>query len=173
MSEANPKPDTEPLTTPNQPATNPFHDPADLAKSEDANRAQPKVQLSEMTTHVIDDIPGTPPSAAPDDSATQQHPGDPMRTTNISPPSVLSPTTQVIVPVDARIAGLVAIFPSFDHDLLRDVLNECNNDEEQAVDILLGMSDPNHVPSTTVTNVSGSMPPFGMKYLTHAIYSAT
>jgi hypothetical protein len=157
MSELNPKLDTEPLTL-NQPPTNPFHDTPDPTGSEDAGSAEPKVQSSEMTAHVIDDIPRTSPSAAQGDSAAQQHQVEPTPTAERSPPpSVAPPTTQDTAPVDGRIAGLVAIFPTFDHDLLRDVLNECNNNEEQAVDVLLGMSDPNHVPSTNVANVSRSM----------------
>lgn len=58
------------------------------------------------------------------------------------------------MPVDPKIASLAAIFPAFDQDLLRDILNECNGNEEQAVDVLLGMSDPNHVPSATTATVS-------------------
>lgn len=142
-----------------EPALNPFHDP--IALSEPPT-AKPNSEPSEMTTHVSNDTSATPLSA--------QHPETPGTTNTTSPAPRTVPTESPIasppaVPapvrndaaVDPQIASLVAIFPNFDHDLLRDVLNECNGNEDQAVDILLGMSDPNHVPSTNVANVSGHL----------------
>ena len=58
---------------------------------------------------------------------------------------------------DPSIAGLLAIFPTFDHDVLKEILAQCNGNEEQAVDVLLGISDPTHVPTTvpaSATDVS-------------------
>ena len=158
MSESNPKPEAEPLTTPDEPPTTTSRDTNRSVGPEDTNSAESEVQSSEMTAHVIDGINETSPSAAQGDVLTQQPPVEPTHTP-VSPPSGATPTaaTQDASPIDPAIASLVAIFPTFDHDLLRDVLNECNNNEERAVDILLGMSDPNHVPSTNVANVSGSM----------------
>ncbi|KAF9520973.1 hypothetical protein BS47DRAFT_1335060 [Hydnum rufescens UP504] len=63
------------------------------------------------------------------------------------------PIEQAAIP-DPRIVPLLAIFPTFDHAILADVLDSCNGNEEKAVDILLGMTDPDHIPQTNVQDIS-------------------
>ncbi|KAI0001250.1 hypothetical protein BJV74DRAFT_88590 [Russula compacta] len=48
---------------------------------------------------------------------------------------------------DPKIAGLHAIFPDYDAALLYSVVDSVGGDEDQAVDALLAMSDPDHVPT--------------------------
>lgn len=116
--------------------------------------APPKSESEDMTTHVNHEVT-TPPAPAP----AQQHP---ERTPTLETTTPSSPTHIPAAPppqtredeVDPAIASLVAIFPTFDHDLLREILRECGGNEEQAVDILLGMSDPSHVPTINATTVS-------------------
>ncbi|KAI0039766.1 hypothetical protein FA95DRAFT_1684134 [Auriscalpium vulgare] len=48
---------------------------------------------------------------------------------------------------DPQIASLHAIFPDFDAALLQSVLESVGGNEDRAVDALLGMSDPEHVPT--------------------------
>jgi len=47
--------------------------------------------------------------------------------------------------VDPRIASLHAMFPDFDDSLLLSVLQSVNGDQDQAIDTLLGMSDPDYI----------------------------
>lgn len=151
MSELTTKPEVDHPASSTEPSVNLLHDP-DTALSSTATK--PNSEPSEMTADVSGDTAATPAPAQHSDSphetsATVSPTLDPPAQTEVTSP----PAVQNDPPVDPHIASLVAIFPTFDHDLLRDVLNECNNNEEQAVDVLLGMSDPNHVPSTTVANV--------------------
>ncbi|KAI0066034.1 hypothetical protein BV25DRAFT_1820881 [Artomyces pyxidatus] len=52
---------------------------------------------------------------------------------------------------DPQIASLHAIFPDFDASLLQTVLESVGGDQDRAVDTLLGMSDPDHVPTAAPT----------------------
>ncbi|KAJ8583469.1 hypothetical protein M405DRAFT_845796 [Rhizopogon salebrosus TDB-379] len=47
--------------------------------------------------------------------------------------------------VDPRIASLHAMFPDFDDSLLLSVLQSVNGNHDQAIDTLLGMSDPDYI----------------------------
>ncbi|KAI9455471.1 hypothetical protein BJY52DRAFT_1280236 [Lactarius psammicola] len=50
---------------------------------------------------------------------------------------------------DPKIAPLHAIFPDFDAAILYSVIDSVGGDQDRAVDALLSMSDPEHVPSST------------------------
>ncbi|EJU04347.1 hypothetical protein DACRYDRAFT_20909 [Dacryopinax primogenitus] len=52
-------------------------------------------------------------------------------------------------PADPRIAPLQAMFPDFDQTVLSSVLNACDGNPDQAIETLLGMSDPSYVPQET------------------------
>lgn len=149
---------SEPTNTENKPQTgtpeslpNPFDDTSAAPKSASPVSEPP----APIMTHVSGEIASSP--VAQPDAATSTVPAlETTPATPISPPSttpVAQSPRQAEQPIDPRIAGLVAIFPTFDHDLLRDVLNQCNNNEDQAVDVLLGLSDPDHVPATNVATV--------------------
>ncbi|KAF5326273.1 hypothetical protein D9611_000383 [Ephemerocybe angulata] len=47
---------------------------------------------------------------------------------------------------DPRVAGLRAMFPDYDEAILLAILESANGREEGAIEILLGMSDPNYKP---------------------------
>lgn len=145
------------------PPPNPFRDTSNESTNTSETpiaAAPPKSESEDMTTHVNHEVT-TPPAPAP----AQQHPerttAPTLETTTPSSPTHIpaAPPPPVTQPrederVDPAIASLVAIFPTFDHDLLREILRECGGNEEQAVDILLGMSDPSHVPTMNATTVS-------------------
>lgn len=61
------------------------------------------------------------------------------------PPPVETTLAAADEPTDPRIAPLQAIFPDFDPTVLSSVLDACNGDQERAIEMLLGMSDPNYV----------------------------
>jgi len=69
----------------------------------------------------------------------------------LPPPAPVTTTLGAIddEPVDPRLASLLAIFPNFDPTVLGSVLDACDGDQERAVEMLLGMSDPNYVPQET------------------------
>lgn len=46
-------------------------------------------------------------------------------------------------PTDPQIAALKAIFPDYDDVILQSVLQSVNGNQDRAIDVLLGMSDPN------------------------------
>ncbi|KAF8581594.1 hypothetical protein K439DRAFT_1414134 [Ramaria rubella] len=47
-------------------------------------------------------------------------------------------------PADPKVAALLAMFPDFDSSLLQSVLESVSGDQDRAVDVLLGMSDPSY-----------------------------
>ncbi|KAJ8521827.1 hypothetical protein ONZ45_g1530 [Pleurotus djamor] len=49
---------------------------------------------------------------------------------------------------DPRVAALQAMFPTFDDLVLQSVLESVNWDQDRAIDMLLGMSDPEYKPET-------------------------
>ncbi|KAJ8473401.1 hypothetical protein ONZ51_g7887 [Trametes cubensis] len=55
------------------------------------------------------------------------------------------------VQVSPQVASLRAMFPDFDVAVLQSVLDSVNGDQERALDILLGMSDPEYVSTQQVT----------------------
>ncbi|TBU47317.1 hypothetical protein BD309DRAFT_988189 [Dichomitus squalens] len=50
--------------------------------------------------------------------------------------------------VSPQVESLRAMFPDFDVTVLQSVLDSVNNDQERALDVLLGMSDPEYVSTT-------------------------
>ncbi|KAH9929581.1 uncharacterized protein BXZ73DRAFT_47886 [Epithele typhae] len=51
--------------------------------------------------------------------------------------------------VSPQVQELRAMFPDFDVAVLQSVLESVNNDQERALDVLLGMSDPDYVSTST------------------------
>lgn len=90
-------------------------------------------------------------------------PSEPSVEATSQPLAAVSPPAAVNV--DPRIQTLVAMFPDFDHAILLDILESVNGNEDQAVDILLGMSDPNHVPSNTIASSSS---PVSLHFISRA-----
>lgn len=56
--------------------------------------------------------------------------------------------------LDPKVASLQAMFPGFDAGVLESILEASGGDEDQAIDTLLGMSDPEYKPSSAVHQAS-------------------
>ncbi|KAI0256357.1 hypothetical protein BJV78DRAFT_459074 [Lactifluus subvellereus] len=82
-------------------------------------------------------------STEPTSTTTQQQPED-----LAAPPPALPQRPPVDEFADPKIASLHAIFPDFDAAILYTVVDSVRGDQDRAVDALLAMSDPNHVPSS-------------------------
>jgi hypothetical protein len=57
----------------------------------------------------------------------------------------LAPDTNLNHPEDPQLASLQAIFPDFDGVVLQSVLESVEGNQDHAIDMLLGMSDPDYV----------------------------
>lgn len=83
----------------------------------------------------------TPPPVAQPQPLTQQR-------SSASPPLAAPEQPAVDEFADPKIASLHAIFPDFDAAILYSVVDSVGGDQDRAVDALLSMSDPDHVPSS-------------------------
>lgn len=54
---------------------------------------------------------------------------------------------------DSPVAHLKGIFPDFDEAVIISVLESVNNDQDRALDVLLGMNDPTYVPAAPSSNI--------------------
>lgn len=73
----------------------------------------------------------------------------PVASTGVtSPPHTTADADHEEEDVDPQVAGLKAMFPDFDGAVLQSVLDSVDGNEDQAIDVLLGMSDPDYVSST-------------------------
>ncbi|KAA1471794.1 hypothetical protein DENSPDRAFT_837878 [Dentipellis sp. KUC8613] len=79
-----------------------------------------------------------PPHTSPPATGTEQDPNAPS----------LPERPQEDEFADPQVASLHAIFPDFDAETLHSILASVGGDQDAAVDALLGMSDPNYVPTT-------------------------
>ncbi|KAL1760516.1 hypothetical protein FB107DRAFT_256041 [Schizophyllum commune] len=59
-------------------------------------------------------------------------------------PQHTTPTGQTEPPADPRVAALKAMFPDFDDQILLSVLDSVSGNQDRAIDMLLGMSDPEY-----------------------------
>ncbi|KDQ27442.1 hypothetical protein PLEOSDRAFT_1083566 [Pleurotus ostreatus PC15] len=116
------------------------------------------------TSHSTDAPPlkpfddAVPDDAVPDDGAKtptkkDPHPlpsDEPIATAPQQPPFPNSTSQQIeetpVREVHPRIAALQSMFPTFDEGVLQSVLESVNWDQDQAIDMLLGMSDPEYKP---------------------------
>ncbi|KAG8932501.1 hypothetical protein FRC02_001024 [Tulasnella sp. 418] len=112
--------------------------------------AQPQGRVADSTSPVLD--PATRPSLASTPAVSQvshiaqapstAHTPPSTNTSSATPSAVVTPATET--QIDPDVAGLQAMFPDFDVLLLESVLEASGGDFERAVDMLLGMSDPNY-----------------------------
>ncbi|KAL1695022.1 hypothetical protein GGG16DRAFT_86703 [Schizophyllum commune] len=92
--------------------------------------------------------PSPPPPAIP--SAVAPAVANPFDGPDSPPPaSTAEPqhapsTGQTEQPADPRVAALKAMFPDFDDQILLSVLDSVNGNQDRAIDMLLGMSDPEY-----------------------------
>ncbi|KAJ3564425.1 hypothetical protein NP233_g8303 [Leucocoprinus birnbaumii] len=126
------------------------------------DKTQPEAAEPQLEGYQVDE-PEIATNAAPEDKA---------RTTSMSPPPEVPTTTKPSAlagqstansdsaspapearpaeavptqnePADPQVASLKAIFPDYDDAVLQSVLESVNGNQDQAIDLLLGMSDPN------------------------------
>lgn len=55
--------------------------------------------------------------------------------------------------LDPKVAGLQAMFPTFDAGVLQSILEVSGGDEDQAIETLLSMSDPEYKPPAAAHQV--------------------
>ncbi|KAF4597954.1 hypothetical protein EYR38_006346 [Pleurotus pulmonarius] len=113
--------------------------PFDDAGPDDGTKTPTKQDPHPLPTDASITPATTSPSAAiRDDSAT--HP--PLPSNSTSQQIEETPVREV----HPRIAALQSMFPTFDEVVLQSVLESVNWDQDQAIDTLLGMSDPEYKP---------------------------
>jgi len=117
----------QPTLTADAPSTNSEHYSAELAASSSPFRTT-------MTTSQDPDTPALP-------ERPTSPPREPTPTVNQVPTA--SPDQP---PEDPQLASLQAIFPDFDGAVLQSVLESVGGNQDRAIDMLLGMSDPDYVP---------------------------
>jgi hypothetical protein len=112
---------------------------------------------SDATSPISAEVSGSPERATepPVQNNTVSLGSPPAATSLLSqnaPAWQASPTTlpeqTPATPVSPQLATLRSMFPDFDDGLLQSVLDSVGNDEAQAIDALLGMSDPEYKPET-------------------------
>ncbi|KAF8268603.1 hypothetical protein EI94DRAFT_1800237 [Lactarius quietus] len=111
----------------------PTQSPAFESDPEPEGAHEPVLNVSDTV------LSATPPDIAQPQPLTQEQ-------ISFSP----EPTEQPAVDefADPKIAQLHAIFPDFDAAILYSVVDSVDGDQDRAVDALLSMSDPDHVPSS-------------------------
>ncbi|RPD53205.1 hypothetical protein L227DRAFT_513636 [Lentinus tigrinus ALCF2SS1-6] len=94
-------------------------------------------------------------------STTAAEPPSSVTNTNVqnpeAPPSTNVQTNENVQgAVSPQVEALRAMFPDFDVAVLQSVLESVNNDQERALDVLLGMSDPEYVSTQTAAQPAPS-----------------
>ncbi|KAG8956265.1 hypothetical protein FRC04_004342 [Tulasnella sp. 424] len=85
----------------------------------------------------------TQPSSTPRPDLSTAPPTSTPAATHVAPVTVEDEPE-----VDPKVASLQAMFPGFDAGVLESILEASGGDEDQAIDTLLGMSDPEYKPSS-------------------------
>ncbi|KAJ7646800.1 hypothetical protein FB45DRAFT_891442 [Roridomyces roridus] len=91
-------------------------------------------------------IAASPPAPAPIEGIPELEPVEPAPEAAAAAP----PPRERERVVDSRLAGLRAMFPDFDDGLLQSVLDSVNGNTDHAIDVLLGMSDPDYTSTQQV-----------------------
>ncbi|KAI0302705.1 hypothetical protein BC826DRAFT_985809 [Russula brevipes] len=131
-------PHDEPSSTSQSPAVNLEH-PADPVSVASAGDPSPAAASTSPSSPIL-----TQPTPAPP-SQQEEEEGDPTSPT-------LTPLQRPAVDefADPKIAELHLIFPDYDAAILHSVVDSVGGDQDRAVDALLAMSDPDHVPTHNV-----------------------
>lgn len=72
---------------------------------------------------------------------------------SVSPPVATPTEAHQETELDPRVSELRAMFPDLDVAILESVLEACDWDPAKAIDMLLGMSDPNYKPPPVASQV--------------------
>lgn len=88
--------------------------------------------------------------ALPSSSSHNDGPADLSRQASTSTADTSSShrAEQDDIPVDPRIAALRAMFPDYDDSVLQSILESVGGDQNSAIEVLLGMSDPQYKSET-------------------------
>ncbi|KAI0779543.1 hypothetical protein C8Q74DRAFT_1259626 [Fomes fomentarius] len=126
--------------------------PASASTGEAAHVSSPPAVNSETTTNPFEETntPALPPRPEPGADTDAMATAAAAAAAAQHPHSVdlyEEPTEHVSPQVEA----LRSMFPDFDVTVLQSVLESVNNDQERAIDILLGMSDPEYVSTQTTS----------------------
>jgi hypothetical protein len=105
------------------------HSPAEGIASEHRELMSPPV-TSNTSQPISAPLPLSELSSTPPAASTPNADGNP-------PPAQETPA-------DPQVATLLGMFPDFDISLLQSVLESVAGDQDRAVDVLLGMSDPSY-----------------------------
>lgn len=89
----------------------------------------------------------------PEHSATIENPSFPSVNVDTNTPPIPGENPEVTTE-DPKVAALQAMFPDFDATILHTVLESVSEDQDRAVDVLLGMSDPSYQPTAQPDAVS-------------------
>lgn len=120
--------------------------------SEDSADKPPHVEPEQEHADLPEDITGETPSV-PEETvvSTEEHPPG-------LPPREPEAMTQVDAPQQQeelpQITILRGMFPDFDSAVLQSVLESVDYNQERAIDVLLGMSDPSYVSATQPADTS-------------------
>jgi len=91
----------------------------------------------------------------PEEPTASSEPSVPPRTTSLSPAAqpAAAPNepTQTEGNQDPNVVALQGMFPDFDYAVLQSVLESVGGDQDKAIDILLGMSDPSYSSTAMAT----------------------
>lgn len=79
----------------------------------------------------------------PEHSATMEIPSLTSENVDTNTPPIPSENPEVTTE-DPKVAALQAMFPDFDATILHTVLESVSGDQDRAIDVLLGMSDPSY-----------------------------
>ncbi|EEB89557.1 hypothetical protein MPER_12327 [Moniliophthora perniciosa FA553] len=120
--------------TPNSPP------PADPASKRATEPGSPTPPVTSSTQNRTANIETTTISSSPSPEAPETLPNFQDNAITQEPTSINANEH----PSEPQIAGLKAMFPDFDDAILQSVLASVRGNQDQAIDMLLGMSDPNY-----------------------------
>ncbi|KAI0743999.1 hypothetical protein C8Q80DRAFT_1184470 [Daedaleopsis nitida] len=129
-------------------ATGHAPDTTATSHSPEAQGAGASAAAPSQATHV----PGAPTNPFED---THTHTDQ----TPVLPPRPEAAGEEHDASVSPQVEALRAMFPDFDVAVLQSVLESVDNDQERALDILLGMSDPDYVSTQTAGQVQNPQQP--------------
>lgn len=100
----------------------------------------------------------------PEHSATVEIPSFPSVNVDTNTPPIPSENPEIATE-DPKVAALQAMFPDFDATVLHTILESVSEDQDRAIDVLLGMSDPSYQPTARPDAVSLYSKQFEFTYM--------
>ncbi|PIL36022.1 hypothetical protein GSI_01682 [Ganoderma sinense ZZ0214-1] len=114
--------------------------------------SSPSVNPFDSQVAQADDTPSLPPRPEPAEHEHAMATAAAVQESHVT--TIPTPGVDAVTPQEERVSpeveALLAMFPDFDVAVLQSVLESVNNDQERALDVLLGMSDPEYVSTQPV-----------------------